>query len=158
MNYPPNLIIRHRKENKKKCSLQPILGRKDCLFFNYPNTKLPSLDHYVLLDLKGPILSSEDRGKGLVIVDATWKYASKMNQQLSDLAVLEKRSLPSTFKTAYPRRQLDCLDGKRGLASIEALYIAYLLLSRNTTGLLEDYYWKNLFLELNPDLQRLIRD
>jgi pre-rRNA-processing protein TSR3 len=56
------------------------------------------------------------------------------------------RSLPSHYKTAYPRRQLDCPDPERGLASIEALYAAYSILGRSTDGLLDRYHWKEEFL------------
>jgi pre-rRNA-processing protein TSR3 len=59
------------------------------------------------------------------------------------------RSLPKEFQTAYPRRQNDCPDPKRGLASIEAIFIAYLKMGRKTDGLLDNYYWKESFLTCN---------
>ncbi len=55
------------------------------------------------------------------------------------------RSLPSHYRTAYPRRQQDCPDPERGLASIEAIYLCYLLLQRQTKGILDHYYWKEQF-------------
>jgi pre-rRNA-processing protein TSR3 len=35
------------------------------------------------------------------------------------------------------------------LASIEAIYIAYWILGRDVTGLLDNYHWKDLFLQKN---------
>jgi pre-rRNA-processing protein TSR3 len=61
------------------------------------------------------------------------------------------RSLPDMFVTAYPRRQCDCPDQLRGLASVEALYVAYFITGRNTDGLLDNYHWKELFLEKNRE-------
>ena len=59
---------------------------------------------------------------------------------------VRKRSLVSGYKTAYPRRQDDCPNPEEGLASVEALYLAYLTLGRNPEGLLDFYYWKDEFL------------
>lgn len=62
---------------------------------------------------------------------------------------METRSLPTHFKTAYPRRQEDCPNPEAGLASIEALYITYYILGRSTEILLDNYYWKKEFIGLN---------
>ena len=66
--------------------------------------------------------------------------------------MIEKRCIPGGFRTAYPRRQNDCPNPEEGLASIEALYIAYILMGRDPTGLLDNYHWKDLFLEKNRKL------
>lgn len=147
--YPNTLIIRHRKENKKKCSLQPIVGRKDCTFLSYPSTKLPDIKNYVLLSFEGKPLSKEDQDKGIILLDGTWAKASTMEKELFKDLNIETRTLPSYFITAYPRKQTGCDLPDQGLASIEALYIAYFLLGRDTKGLLEKYYWKEEFLKNN---------
>lgn len=146
------ILIRHKRENKKKCSLEPIFHREDCIFLSYPGCKLPDVQNYVLLSFEGPLLSEKDRGFGLILLDGTWKRAVQMEKELFNNFKVERRSLPSTFKTAYPRRQLDCKNPEQGLASIEALYIAYLLTKRDAKGLLDNYYWKDLFLERNKEL------
>lgn len=146
---PLTLLVRHRQENKKKCSLEPIKERSDCLFLNYPSCELPPLDHYVLLSFEGPLLSKNDYDKGLILIDGTWKKASVMERQLFKEIPILKRSLPIEFITAYPRRQPDCQNPDQGLASIEALYVAYLILKRDPAGLLDRYFWKNHFLEKN---------
>lgn len=144
-DFPPTLILRHRKENLKKCSLRGLESRPDMRFFSYPlSAPLPSLAGYAILTLDGPPLSYEDRGFGLFLIDGTWRHAKTMARILPPHAV--PRSLPPLARTAYPRRQEDCSDPSRGLASLEALYLAYTLLGRSTTGLLDHYYWKEAFL------------
>ena len=82
-------------------------------------------------------------------------YAEKMEKQLPNPHLLQKRSLPPHLLTAYPRKQTGCLDPLRGLASIEALFAASSLLGRNTEGLLDHFHWKPRFKELNPELFNL---
>lgn len=154
----PTIIIRHVRENLKKCSLQPLVGSADISFFTYPaclnvnasgRQKLPSMSGYVLLDLDGPPLSREDEASGLILVDATWRLAEKIVRCLPELQDVPRRRLPDGFQTAYPRRQDDCPDASAGLASVEALYIAYRLMGKNGDALLDEYYWKDLFLQKN---------
>ncbi|HSX04366.1 MAG TPA: hypothetical protein VLG76_06530 [Rhabdochlamydiaceae bacterium] len=147
--FPPTYILRHRKENLKKCSLRGLEKREDFHFFTYPILKLPDLSNYLILTMDGPLLSKEDAHKGLFLLDGTWRYASKMLQAHFTEKSFETRTLPAHFQTAYPRVQNDCPDPHRGLASIEALYIAYTIMGRDTTGLLDHYYWKDSFLEKN---------
>jgi len=154
---PPTLIWRHRKENLKKCSLRGLETRKDFLFFSYSaaqrsglKTELEALSRrgcYILLALDAPALTSKDYRAGLFLLDATWRYAKEMEK---DLPFFEKRSLPSELQTAYPREQsVFCPDPIRGLASVEALFAAYVILGKDTTGLLDHYYWKDRFLTKN---------
>ncbi len=147
--YPPTVVLRHRRENLKKCSLRGLESREDFRFYTYPRQPLPALDGYVLLVMEGaPEVSAADAGRGLVILDGTWRYAEVMYEQNKDaLKGCVLRTLPSHLRTAYPRRQEDCSDPSRGLASVEAIYIAYYLMMRDTAGLLDFYYWKDEFLE-----------
>lgn len=147
--FPPTVVIRHRLENLKKCSLRGLETRADFIFLTYPYQELPDLTGYVILTLDAPPLSAEDSNLGLLIVDATWRYAAKMMKPLIGQTQYLYRSLPDHYRTAYPRRQEDCPDPTRGLASIEAIYLSYQILGRDTRGLLDNYYWKEPFLELN---------
>jgi pre-rRNA-processing protein TSR3 len=147
--FPPTLVWRHRRENLKKCSLRGLESRPDFRFFSYPNEILPDLTGYILLDLDAPPLIKEDAHRGLLILDATWRYAETMLRIVNVKPGLVRRSIPLHYRTAYPRRQDDCCDPERGLASIEAVYIAYHILGRDTHGLLDNYYWKEKFLQLN---------
>lgn len=110
---------------------------------------LPDLSQHILLALDAPPLTSADAEHGLFLIDATWVYAQKMYRQLQTPHRFQMRSLPSTYQTAYPRRQEDCSDPSRGLASIEALYLAYRILGRDCSGLLDNYHWQEPFLKKN---------
>jgi pre-rRNA-processing protein TSR3 len=141
--FPPTIILRHRRENLKKCSLAGLESRSDMVFLTYPKDPLPDLKNYLVLSLDGPLLSKEDQPLGLFLIDGTWRHAEKMAKTLPPNLLF--RTLPSSFKTAYPRRQ----EVSQGLASIEALFIAYHILGRKTEGLLDHYHWRELFISTN---------
>ena len=145
-------ILRHRRENLHKCSLSGLEGREDLVFYTYPQDTLPPLTKTIVLALEAPLLSKEDADNHLLLIDGTWKHATVMFSQLPKPHLFERRSLPPKLETAYPRRQNDCIDPKRGLASIEALYAAYTLLGRDPQGLLDHYHWKKEFLNKNSFL------
>jgi pre-rRNA-processing protein TSR3 len=147
--FPPTVILRHRKENLKKCTLRGLEGRSDFQFFTYPKETLPDLSGYFLLALDGPVLEEADRELGVFLIDGTWNYAEVMGRQLPKPHLFQKRSLPSLCSTAYPRRQEDCADPTKGLASVEALFLAFSILGRKTEGLLDHYYWRETFLQKN---------
>lgn len=149
---PQTIIIRHRKENLHKCSLRGLEAREDLLFFRYPlKNLLPDLKDYILLTLNAPPLCGDDKDKGIVLLDGTWKYTEKMLKNIPSLFSLPKRSVPQGIRTAYPRRQPDCPIPDVGLASIEALFIAHSIMGKSTEGLLDAYFWKKAFLDRNPD-------
>lgn len=151
MTFPPTLIVRHRKENRKKCTLTPLQRMRDIYFYNYPFTEtLPPLDQYIMLDVEAKPLTEKDKDYGLLLIDCNWRHVTKMQASLPTIPI--KRSLPSNVLTAYPRKQTDCPLPEQGLASIEALYIAYLLLGRQADFLLDEYYWKEDFLAKNSTL------
>lgn len=145
--YFPTVVIRHKRENLKKCSLRGLENREDFLFYTYPLIEDLQLEGYIYLCVDGPPLSREEFPKGLLVLDATWRLAYKMEKGLQKLLKpLERRSIPFTISTAYPRRQEDCLEPGKGLASVEAIYAAYEILGRPVEGLLDSYYWKEEFL------------
>lgn len=158
--FPPTLILRHRKENLKKCSLRGLEQREDFSFFSYPTATLPSnVEKYILLTIDAPPLSSSENEHGLFVLDATWRYADAMFKWVTDLKIpFIHRSIPAACKTAYPRYQTGCPVPEQGLASIEAIYVAYLILQRDTSSLLDNYYWKEEFLIKNNNLFSSIRD
>ena len=147
------IILRHRRENLKKCSLKGLEKRSDLTFCTYPKDSLPSLKDSLILSFDGPLLSPKDRERGLFLIDGTWRYAEKMFHWVEqNHPPLETRSLPQAIRTAYPRKQEDCQDPERGLASVEALYTAYVILGWNPQGLLDHYYWAGAFLEKNQEI------
>lgn len=110
--FPPTIILRHRRENLKKCSLTGLETREDMRFFTYPKESLPDVAGYILLTMNAPLLTTADAQRGLLLIDGTWKYAAQMSKAVPKNVI--ERSLPAQFRTAYPRRQGDCPDPKEG--------------------------------------------
>lgn len=159
MSFSPTIILRHRKENLKKCSLRGLETRTDMRFFTYPRDALPPLDGYVMLSMDGPLLSEDDNQYGLFLIDGTWRYADVMGRFVARTgAPVIHRSLPASLRTAYPRRQDDCAEPERGLASVEALYAAYVLMGRSGEGILDNYHWRDEFLRINDKLSPHLND
>jgi pre-rRNA-processing protein TSR3 len=143
--YPPTVIVRHTKENPRKCSILPLRGRPDIVLLSYPVRKRPLLDGYVRLAADGPELSPADAACGLLLLDGSWRWAASMTRDFADVP---PRSLRG-WRTAYPRVSRQGTDPENGLASVEALFVAYHLLGRPTEGLLDHYHWAEEFLRLN---------
>lgn len=148
------IVIRHKKENLRKCSLRyfELHEPERSSFFRYPldeNVSFPK--NGGLLHLDGQILPHDFTGP-LIVLDATWRYASVMYTMTKGLHSLTKYALPAGWVSAYPRRQEDCTDPSRGLASIEALFVACLITGRATQKILDGYYWKEQFLQKNENL------
>src|SRR5438067_2412189 len=121
VSYPPTVIIRSPRENPKKWSVLPLRGREDVLFLTYPVAQPPLLRGYIRLAAEGEELSPRDADHGLLLLDASWRWAEVMNQSFRDVP---PRSLHG-YRTAYPRRSKQGTDPENGLASIEALFLAY---------------------------------
>src|SRR5437016_3750612 len=145
--YPQTIIVRHPRENPKKCSVLPLQGREDVQILPYPPKDMPPLENYIRLAADGPELSIADRECGILLLDGSWRSSSRM---VTHFAHVPPRSLHG-WKTAYPRVSKLGTDPDNGLASIEALYIAYHLLGRPTDGLLDHYHWAQQFLQLNEE-------
>jgi pre-rRNA-processing protein TSR3 len=143
--YPPTVIVRSPRENPKKCSVLPLRGRDDFVFLTYPVNSPPLLHGYVRLAAEGKELSTDDAERGLLLLDASWRWARAMEKAFSDVP---PRSLHG-FRTAYPRKSKHGTDPENGLASIEALFVAYHILGRPTSGLLDQYRWADEFLRIN---------
>ncbi len=146
LDFPPTIVLRHRKENLKKCSLRGLEARTDMQFLTYPCTNYPDLSNYVSLYLNAEPLTLGDADQGLFLIDGTWKYSEVISRQVPSC---KTRSLPKGIRTAYPRKQTGCIDPQRGLASVEALYIAYRIMGRDPSGILDHYYWKQAFYQNN---------
>jgi pre-rRNA-processing protein TSR3 len=142
---PPTVIVRHAKENPRKCSILPLRGRQDIVLLGYPLKDVPKLSGYVRLAADGPELSPADHACGLLLLDGSWRWATAMTR---DFQHVPPRSLHG-YKTAYPRVSKLGTDPDNGLASVEALYVAYGILGRPTAGLLDQYRWGEKFLALN---------
>jgi pre-rRNA-processing protein TSR3 len=148
--FPPTVIVRDSRENPKKCSILPLRGRPDLVFLSY-SANLPvtsgesDVKGYVRLAPSGPELSLEDAGSGLLLLDASWRRAEVMIRAYRHIP---PRSLTG-YQTAYPRVSKKGTDPADGLATVEALFLAYHILGRPTAGLLDHYRWADEFLRLN---------
>ena len=143
--FPPSILIIHPKEKRSKCSLEPLRGRPDLRFIEYDPKRPVELDGYVRLSVDGPPLSEADKNRGILLIDGSWRHAARMH---ACYAAVPPRSLAG-YRTAYPRVSKLFNDPAGGLASVEALYVAYRILGRPTDGLLDSYLWRDQFLQLN---------
>jgi len=148
--YPPTVIVRHPRENPRKCSILPLRGRSDLVFLTYPVKEPAPLDGYVRLAADGPALTAADAQRGLLLLDGSWRWAEAMNRAFLEVP---SRSLRG-WQTAYPRVSRLGTDPDNGLASVEALFVAYHILGRPTAGLLDHYRWADEFLRMNGLLAR----
>lgn len=143
--FPPTVIVVHPRERRSKCSVEPLRDRPEFVFTTFPHPVPIDVTNYVRLGIGGPVLSEADTDRGLLLLDGTWRLAARMEPFYSHVEV---RSLP-VIRTAYPRKSEVYADPSEGLATIEALYAALRILGRNTQDLLNEYHWKQSFLELN---------
>ncbi len=143
--FPETIILVHRREKPHKCSVEPLRGRNGFAFHVYPDPLELRLDNYIRLGFDGPPLSDADQSRGLLILDATWRLAKRMENVYSHVPA---RSLP-VCQTAYPRVSKAEDDPLGGLATVEAIYVAYQILGRDVSGLLDRYHWKEEFLSRN---------
>lgn len=141
----PTIIVVHPRENRKKCSVEPLRGHPDFRFWTFPNRGDEPLDGYVRLGIGGQLIGPDDASRGLLVLDATWKLAGRMEPFFADLPI---RSLPA-WHTAYPRFSKTFADPAAGLATIEAIYAALTEMQLETHGLLDQYYWAEEFLRRN---------
>jgi pre-rRNA-processing protein TSR3 len=144
-DYPPTIIVRHSHENPRKCSVFPLRGRPDLIFLPYPVKEGRPLTGYIRLAADGPALTAADAAAGVLLLDGSWRWAASMTRDFLDVP---PRSLTG-WRTAYPRSSKLGSDPDNGLASVEALYIAYHLLGRDGAGLLDHYRWTDEFLRIN---------
>lgn len=103
------------------------------------------MEGYIRLAAEGEELSPEDAAAGILLLDGSWRRAEMMTR---DFQSVPPRSLHG-YQTAYPRRSKQGTDPCHGLASVEALFVAYHILGRDTSGLLDHYRWKDEFLLRN---------
>ncbi len=136
-------IIRHPKERRSKCSLTPLEGRGDLEFFRARSGWRFEASGYTVLGLNAPVLSEADAERPLLLLDSTWRLLPQLESCLVGEGV--RRSL-SSVPTAYPRASKVTEDPLGGLASVEALFLARLLIGQRDDSLLEGYYWREDFL------------
>src|SRR5262245_5001641 len=96
---PITIIVRHPKENPRKCSVWPLRGREDLRFLTFPVKQPLDLTGYIRLAAEGPPLSEGDGESGLLVLDGSWRWAEAMTKAF---AHVPPRSFTG-YRTAYPR-------------------------------------------------------
>lgn len=143
---PDILILRDPRESPKKCSLTPLRGAPGVRFVNWKRDLVLDGGGRTLLHHEGELLSPDDAARGLLLVDSSWRRLDSMLRSVDGEP--PRRRLP-VLETAYPRRSTTFDDPDTGLASIEALFAATCLLGAPRHELLDDYRWRDEFLERN---------
>lgn len=149
MNKIPVTIIRHSKERLSKCSLEPLKGRPEITFIKASKNLRFDCTGYILLAIDAPELSVMDAHRPILLLDSTWRLLPELESCLVGVPI--KRSLPGWVRTAYPRVSKIFSDPLQGLASVEALYLSKCILGENDISLLDEYHWKNEFLNIIKD-------
>lgn len=139
------VIIRHPKERLSKCSLQPLREHPALEFYRGTEAFRFEATGYTLLELGAPVLTQADAQRPLLLLDSTWRLLPQLREKLDGEPV--PRSLPPGIPTAYPRISKLSEDPNGGLASVEALYLAWRLMGHDEPGLLAHYYWRDAFLD-----------
>lgn len=155
----PDIIIWDR-ESRKKCSIYPLRQRSHLSFIHSDrllssNFAPEAVRDCLFLHVDGPPLTVDDCDRPLLLLDASWKRAERLTM-IPALAQLPKRSLHQVI-TAYPRKSKLYSMPAIGLASVEALYIAYLIQGREDPSLLNYYHWRQQFLHANMEIISLWR-
>jgi pre-rRNA-processing protein TSR3 len=147
------LILRDPREAPAKCSLTPLRGLAGVRFARYDPARRLDAGERVLLHADGDELGPADRGRDLLLIDCAWRRVPSLLRTVD--GVLRPRRIAG-FTSAYPRRSKTHPDPARGLASIEALFVATLVLGEPRPELLARYRWREAFLAANREaLERL---
>ncbi|HET6204558.1 MAG TPA: hypothetical protein VFI25_17335 [Planctomycetota bacterium] len=149
------VVLRDPKESLRKCSLTPLRGRGEVAFFEWRGMTLLDAAGMTLLQVGAPPLARTDAGRPILLLDCSWKKVERMTRCLRGDPT--PRSIPPGFVTAYPRKSKTFEDPSAGLASVEALYVASVVLGEEDPSLLEGYRFSADFLGRNRDLLALHR-
>lgn len=141
------LILRDPRESVKKCSLTPLRGLEGVRFLEYAPDRRVQAEGRILLHHEGEEIGPGDRGLDLLLVDSNWRRLPTLLRTVEGEPI--RRRLPALV-TAYPRRSRITPDPDGGLASVEALWAALALTGAVRPELLEDYRFRDAFLQANP--------
>ncbi len=147
---PQIVVIRHPRENLKKCSLRGLESHENFAFFKAKDGFLFDATGYILLQNNAPEISEKDKGLPILLLDSTWALLPKVRNKIHGKPIL--RGLPSSIKTAYPRVSKSGNDPQNGLATVEALFAALSLSGQRDESVLQNYIFKDTFLQLNKGL------
>lgn len=147
-------VIRHPRENLKKCSLRHLHAHPNFEFLKASDGFRFDATGFTVLEMNAPAISMEDFGRPLLLLDSTWFLLPRIRAKIFGDFI--SRSLPPTVKTAYPRISKMHSDPD-GLATVEALYAALKAIGDPDRSILDGYHFAEKFLEINgwlPDIPR----
>ena len=139
----PTTILYHPKERKSKCSLRSLFHYPSLTFLKARHTFQFDATHYLLLTINAPVLTPADVSHPLLLLDSTWRLLPQLEKCITGEPI--RRSLPPVA-TAYPRKSKIVQDPTRGLASVEALYLAVKILGEPDPRILAHYPFREAFL------------
>jgi pre-rRNA-processing protein TSR3 len=180
----PIVVVRHPKERRSKCTMQPLRWAAGFFFYNALKDFRYDATGHLVLALDAPALGPTDADwtteervsdeahwqthewapvaadfarynrRPLLLLDATWRRLPQVEQCVSGNSI--RRSLPRGLVTAYPRVNREGDDPDAGLATVEALYVALRLLGEDAEEVLASYRWAGAFLERNAEILQSI--
>lgn len=139
-------VIRHPRENVKKCSLRRLHGRPDFEFLRASEKFFFDATGFMLLEIGAPPVAPADAGLPILLLDSTWRLLPSLRAKVGGKFV--PRSIPPEIRTAYPRVS-KVFDDPAGLATIEALYAAMKLSGNPDPSVLKGYPFARKFMEIN---------
>jgi pre-rRNA-processing protein TSR3 len=148
------LILRDPREGAHKCSLTPLRGMAGVRFVDWHRDLELDAGGRLLLDPGGDELGTSEAGRGVLLVDCSWRRVPSIQRALR--GEVRRVRLPKLV-TAYPRRSRTFEDPDQGLASVEALFALSCLSGRPDPELLAAYRWRDGFLAANPELAEALR-
>lgn len=95
------VVIRHPRENLKKCSLRHLHGRPNFEFLAASDGFSFDASGFTLLEIGAPEMSPADADRPVLLLDSTWHLLPRIRNKVFGNFV--SRSLPPSIKTAYPR-------------------------------------------------------
>jgi pre-rRNA-processing protein TSR3 len=154
-------ILVDRTESPNKCSILPLAYREDFRIVRFDRRyPIGALTGNLLLHPDGVPLDEwmREPGRGadaavLSAVDCNWKRLTRILARIAGpLPPLVR--IPDGFETAYLRRNKRNLDPDRGLATIEALFVAAAFLGKWDESLLKEFATGGEFLAINAEAWR----
>lgn len=144
------LILRDARESPKKCSVAGLRGAPGIEIRTWRRGEPFDASGCLLLHHEGPPLTRADRGHPLLFLDCSWRHVHVLLCDVRGEFAL--RSIPGSVRTAYPRRSKLFDDPASGLATLEALYVASLVLGEPRDDLLASYRPASSFLSVNREV------
>jgi len=139
-------VVRHPRENLKKCSLSHLHGEPSFEFLTASDGFSFDAAGFTLLEMGAPPITEADADRPFLLLDSTWNLLGRIRRKV--YGNFMPRSIPPAILSAYPRVS-KMHDDPSGLATVEALYAALRLMGKADVRIIRNYKFAQLFLEIN---------